>query len=136
MKEWYIISSLYKRGDITIVIWFIRIALQSSIYTIQNILRTIQSLLKILKKKWAWYGQRSKMNNVDNEKGDDTPQCNDGWKRRAFIHGNFERCSRCIAKHTCRMLSGDINFVVTEWVFLPQRESGIPLSQRVPSSIL
>jgi len=66
---------LRKEGSITIVILFIRIALQSSIYAIKNILRiTMSSLLKILKKKneYAWHGQKSKTNNVDNEKGDDT----------------------------------------------------------------
>lgn len=49
---------------------------------------------------------------------------NGGWKTRVFIHSNFERRSRHIAEHTCRTLNGDINFVVTECVFLPQRESG------------
>lgn len=42
--------------------------------------------------------------------------------KNACIHPQQFR--ETLAEHTCRTLNGDINFVVTECVFLPQRESG------------
>lgn len=96
---------------------------QPSICTAKKYAAMKLSLSKILEKnEYAQYGQR-KTNNVDNRKGNDICCAMQRRMKNTCIHPRQFRETletRCGTYNTCRTLSGDINFVVTECVFLPQ----------------